>query len=167
GRVRSPESLRPDQHSPTASRPPGVAETDSGGDDERHGWWQTQVALPEKSAMRRLLLGALVVASWLGLPPSLAPAQKSRAMGLDCRAAAANTSENRQRADQWVDQKLKAFLPAPEQALRMISLLEQAEQVKLALFGIMSTCEKYLAGNEAKDVADRALDGFESTVADF
>src|SRR3712207_6305668 len=82
-----------------------------------------------------------------------AHAQQSRAMYSDCRGAPANTPANRQRAEQWVQDRLKAFVPTPEQALRMRSLESQAEQVKLAFYGISSTCEQYLAGKITREDA--------------
>ena len=94
-------------------------------------------------------------------------AQRSRAMALDCRAASANTPANRQRAEQWVQERLKAFVPAGEPALRMRSLELQAEQVKLAFYGISSTCEQYLAGKIERTDADLSLSGFEQTIANF
>jgi hypothetical protein len=39
--------------------------------------------------------------------------------------------------------------------------------VKLAFYGISSTCEQYLAGKLAQDDADRDLSGFEQTIRDF
>lgn len=96
-----------------------------------------------------------------------AHAQRSRAMSYECRNAFPNSPANRQKADQWVQDKLKAFVPTPEQALRMRSLELQAEQVKLAFYGISSTCEQYLAGKVTKDDADLTLSGFEQTINDF
>ena len=96
-----------------------------------------------------------------------AHAQHSHAMALDCRGARANTADNRQMADQWVQEKLKAFVPAPQQSLRMSALELQAEQVKLAFFGISTTCEQYLDGKMTRDDADLTLSGFEQTIADF
>lgn len=94
-------------------------------------------------------------------------AQRSRAMYQDCRAAGADTPANRQRAEQWVQERLKAFVPSREQALRMRSLELQAEQVKLAFYGISSTCAQYLAGTMAQQDADLSLSGFEQTIANF
>jgi hypothetical protein len=94
-------------------------------------------------------------------------AQRSRAMAQDCRAASGNTPASRQRAEQWVQERLKAFVPAREQALRMRSLELQAEQVKLAFYGISSTCEQYLAGKIERTDAALSLSGFEQTIANF
>jgi hypothetical protein len=96
-----------------------------------------------------------------------AHAQGSRAMAQDCRGVSADTPANRQKAERWVQDRLKAFLPEPKQALRMRSLELQAEQVKLASYGISSTCQQYLAGKLEKEVADRALSGYEQTIANF
>jgi hypothetical protein len=96
-----------------------------------------------------------------------AHAQQSRAMSFECHNAQANTPANRQKADQWVQDRLKAFVPTPEQALRMRTLKLEAEQVSLAFYGISSTCEQYLAGKLAKDDADRSLSGFEQTINNF
>ncbi|MEO7987498.1 MAG: hypothetical protein ABI766_13280, partial [Gemmatimonadales bacterium] len=49
----------------------------------------------------------------------------------------------------------------------MHSLELQAEQVKLAFYGISSTCEQYLAGSMAQEGADLSLSGFEQTIANF
>jgi hypothetical protein len=112
--------------------------------------------------MRLVLAGTIVVA--VGGP---AHAQQSRAMSFECRNALANTPSNRKKADEWVQDRLKAFLPTPEPALRMRTLKLEAEQVKLAYYGISSTCEQFLAGKLAKDDADRSLSGFEQTISDF
>jgi hypothetical protein len=96
-----------------------------------------------------------------------AHAQGSRAMAQDCRGVSADNPDNRQKAERWVLDRLKAFLPEPKQALRMRSLELQAEQVKLASYGISSTCQQYLAGKLEKEVADRALSGYEQTIANF
>jgi hypothetical protein len=92
-----------------------------------------------------------------------AHAQRSQAMSFECR----RVQTNRQKADQWVQQKLKAFLPTPEHTLRMRSLERQAAQVNLAFYGIRSTCEQYLAGKITKNDADLTLSGFEQTIKDF
>ncbi len=117
--------------------------------------------------MRRLP-GSLVVfsTSIVAATGNLALAQSSRAMSVEC-AGVANSAASRQKAEQWVQDKLKAFLPTPAQALRMKSLELQAEQVKLALYAIGSTCEQYLAGKIEKTDADRSLSGFEQTISDF
>lgn len=88
-------------------------------------------------------------------------------MADECRNAAANTVANMRKADQWVNDKLKAFLPTSERALRMRSLEAQAEQAKLAFYGISSTCAQYRNGTLAKEDADRSLSGFEQTIANF
>lgn len=92
--------------------------------------------------------------------PADALSQGSRAMALECRAV-------RPDAERWVQDRLKAFLPASDQSLRMRSVQLQVEQVKLAFFGIRSTCEQYLAGTMAREDADRSLAGFEQTIANF
>ena len=113
----------------------------------------------------RIALPACLLLAAAGAAP--AHAQRSHAMGQECRAARANTPANRQRSEQWVQDRLKAFVPTREQALRMRSLELQAEQVKLAFYGISSTCEQYLAGTQAQADADLALSGFEQTIANF
>src|SRR6476661_6600378 len=110
---------------------------------------------------------ALTLALAIAKSASPAVAQESQAMRSDCRTAERDTPASRQRAEQWVQAKLKAFLPSPEQALRMRTLELEAEQVKLAIYGINTTCEQYLAGKMAQDDADRSLSGFEQTLADF
>lgn len=118
--------------------------------------------------MRHIGLSRLVLLSlWLITLSQPADAQRSRAMALDCKAAAANTPANRQKADQWVQEKLKAFLPAPDQSLRMKSMELQAEQVKLALGQIMMICEQYQAGKVSREDADFRLSGFEETIDNF
>ena len=118
--------------------------------------------------MRSLCLVRLVLpASIVVAAGRSGHAQQSKAMSLECRAAQPNTPANRQKADQYVQDQLKAFVPTPEQALRMKSLKLQAEQVSLAYYGISSTCEQYLAGKVARDDADRSLSGFEQTIHDF
>jgi len=99
--------------------------------------------------------------------PAPAPAQRSQAMRFDCRTAEPNTPASRQRAEQWVRDKLKAFLPSPEEALRMTRLKEEAEQVQLAFFNISSTCEQYRAGTKPREEADDILSGSERTIANF
>jgi hypothetical protein len=89
-------------------------------------------------------------------------------MAQECRGVQANSPANRQKAEQWVRDRLKAFLPSGgDQALRMRSLELQAEQVKLAFYGISSTCEQYRAGKMAENEADLSLSGFEETIANF
>lgn len=51
--------------------------------------------------------------------PTAVPAQRSQIMRLDCHTAEPNTSAARKRAEDWVKDKLKAFHPSPEEALRM------------------------------------------------
>lgn len=97
----------------------------------------------------------------------LAPAQSSQAMRLDCQAAQPNTPANRQRAEDWVRDKLKAFLPSPEEALRMLRVEGEAEQAKLAFFSISTTCEQYRAGRMSREDADLVLSGDEQRIADF
>ena len=115
------------------------------------------------TALRLLPLSALLL---LATAASL-QAQQSHAMSVECRGASADTPANRQRAEQWVQARLKAFVPSPDQALRMQSLTRQAEQVRLAFHGISSTCAQYLAGTIEREVADRSLSGFEQTIANF
>ena len=117
--------------------------------------------------MRSTALRLLPLSALLLLAAASLQAQQSHAMSVDCRGASANTPETRQRAEQWVQERLKAFVPSPDQALRMQSLTRQAEQVKLAFHGISSTCGQYLAGTIERDVADRSLHGFEQTIANF
>lgn len=104
--------------------------------------------------------------STVGAVLTPAHAQRSSAMSVECRSAA-NTAANRQKAERWVQDKLRAFVPTPEQALRMRSLETQAEQVRLAFHSISSTCEQYLAGKIGQEDADRSLSGFEQTIANF
>lgn len=96
-----------------------------------------------------------------------AAAQRSQAMRLDCRAAEPNTPAARQRAEAWVRDKLKAFLPSPEEALRMLRVENEAEQAKLAFYSISTTCEKYRAGTLSREDADLTLSGDEQRIADF
>jgi hypothetical protein len=97
----------------------------------------------------------------LGLAAVSAPlhAQRSYAMRFECRTAEPNTPASRRRAEEFVRDKLKAFVPAPEQALRMRALEAEAEQVKLAFYGISTTCEQFLRGTMERDVADNSLQG--------
>ena len=99
--------------------------------------------------------------------PLSAQAQRSRAMAVECRGAAADTPASRQRADAWVRERLQAFVPRADRSLRMRSLELQAEQVRLAFYGISSTCGQYLAGTMPRADADLALHGFEQTIANF
>ena len=64
-------------------------------------------------------------------------------------------------------EKLKAFVPTQEQALRMRALEAEAEQVKLAFYGISSTCEQFLRGTMDREPADLSLQGYEQTIANF
>jgi hypothetical protein len=109
---------------------------------------------------------ALHLAATAGVA-SPAHGQTSRAMSLECRGAAADTPANRQQADAWVRERLQAFVPRADRSLRMRSLELQAEQVRLAFYGISSTCAQYLAGTMPRQDADLALHGFEQTIANF
>ncbi len=88
-------------------------------------------------------------------------------MRYECRTAEPNTPASRRRAEEFVRDKLKAFVPSPEQALRMRALEAEAEQVKLAFYGISTTCEQFLRGTMERDVADNSLQGYEQTIANF
>jgi hypothetical protein len=88
-------------------------------------------------------------------------------MRFECRTAEPNTPASRRRAEEFVRERLKAFVPSPEQALRMRALEAEAEQVKLAFYGISTTCEQFLRGTMERDVADNSLQGYEQTVANF
>jgi len=94
-------------------------------------------------------------------------AQRSYAMRYDCRTAEPNTAASRRRAEEFVREKLKAFVPTQDQALRMRSLEAEAEQVKLAFYGISSTCEQFLRGTMEREPADLSLQGYEQTIANF
>ena len=87
-------------------------------------------------------------------------------MFFECRTADANNPDNRKKANEWVQEKLKAFLPAQDESLRMRALGE-AEQVKLAFYGISTTCEQYRASKMTKDDADLTPSGFEETINNF
>src|SRR5215210_4051245 len=91
---------------------------------------------------RTLPMTLLVLAAASANP---AAAQKSQAMRFECRAADANTAAARQRSEQWVRDKLKAFNPSPEEALRMLRLQGDVQEVLLAFGSIASTCEQYRA----------------------
>jgi hypothetical protein len=97
----------------------------------------------------------------------LAHAQRSHAMRFECRTAEPDTPASRRRAEEFVRDKLKAFVPSAEQALRMRSLEAEAEQVKLAFYGLSTTCAQYLRGTMERDVADNSLHGYEQTIANF
>ena len=94
-------------------------------------------------------------------------AQRSQAMRLDCRAAEPDTPAGRRRAEEWVRDRLKAFLPSPEEALRMLRVENEAEQARLAFYSISTTCEKYRAGSLSREDADLTLSGDEQRIADF
>ena len=96
-----------------------------------------------------------------------AAAQRSQAMRLDCRAAEPNTPAARQRAEQWVRDKLRAFHPSPEEALRMLRVENEAQQAQLAFFSITTTCEKYRAGQLSREDADLTLSGNEDQIGEF
>jgi hypothetical protein len=113
---------------------------------------------------RRLAVLALAFAA-AGAP--LAHAQRSYAMRFECRSAEPDTPASRRRAEEFVRDKLKAFVPSPEQALRMRSLEAEAEQVKLAFYGINTTCEQFLRGTMDREQADISLQGYEQTIANF
>jgi hypothetical protein len=114
--------------------------------------------------LRRPLFVALALAP---APSGLALAQRSYAMRFECRTAEPESPDGRRRAEEWVRDKLKGFVPSPEQALRMRTLEGEAEQVKLAFYGISTTCTQYLHGQMAQEQADLSLSGFEQTIADF
>ena len=97
----------------------------------------------------------------------LAHAQRSFIMRYECRTAEPNTPASRRRAEEFVREKLKAFVPSPEQALRMRALEAEAEQVKLAFYGISTTCEQFVRGTMEREVADNSLQGYERTIANF
>jgi hypothetical protein len=88
-------------------------------------------------------------------------------MRFECRTAQPDSPASRRRAEDWVRDQLKAFVPSPEQALRMRTLEGEAEQVRLAFYGISTTCTQYLHGQMAQEQADLSLSGFEQTIADF
>jgi hypothetical protein len=113
---------------------------------------------------RRLAVLALAFAA-AGAP--LAHAQRSYAMRFECRSAEPDTPASRRRAEEFVRDKLKAFVPSPEQALRMRSLEAEAEQVKLAFYGINTTCEQFVRGTMDREQADIPLQGYEQTIANF
>jgi hypothetical protein len=120
--------------------------------------------------MPSITLITLITLISLSLLPSTVSAQTlhSHAMAQECRGVEANSPANREKAEQWVRQRLKAFLPnTRDQALRMRLLEQQAEQVKLAFYGISSTCEQYRAGKMTQNDADLSLSGFEDTIANF
>lgn len=110
---------------------------------------------------------SFVLALGLALVSAPLQAQRSYAMRFECRTAEPNTPTARRRAEEFVREKLKAFIPSPEQALRMRSLEAEAEQVKLAFYGISTTCEQFLRGTMERDVADNSLQGYEQTIANF
>jgi hypothetical protein len=114
--------------------------------------------------LRRLVALVAMLATESILPLH---AQQSYAMRYECRTAEPNTPASRRRAEEFVREKLKAFVPTAEQALRMRSLEAEAEQVKLAFYGISTTCEQFLRGTTERDVADNALQGYEQTIANF
>jgi hypothetical protein len=114
--------------------------------------------------LRRPAALALVLAA-VGAP--LAHAQRSYAMRFECRGAEPNTPASRRRAEEFVRDKLKAFVPSPEQALRMRSLEAEAEQVKLAFYGINTTCEQFVRGTMDREQADISLHGYEQTIGNF
>jgi hypothetical protein len=111
----------------------------------------------------------LTLMSFSVVPTALsAQSQRSHAMAQECRGLEASSPTNRDKAEQWVRDRLKAFLPTSgDQALRMRSLEQQAEQVKLAFYGISSTCEQYRASKMTQQDADFSLSGFEETIANF
>ncbi|HYC31578.1 MAG TPA: hypothetical protein VEB59_04770 [Gemmatimonadales bacterium] len=98
-------------------------------------------------------------------PPALA--QRSQAMRLDCRAAEPDSPAARKRAEEWVRDKLKAFMPSPEEALRMLRVENEAEQAKVAFYSIGTTRGKYRAGTLSREDADLTFSGDEQRIADF
>jgi hypothetical protein len=109
--------------------------------------------------MSRILAMSLVASSSLMMVRPVVA--QSVAMMTECQAARANTPENRQWADAWVRERLKAFLPPPGMALRLRSLELTALQTELALKGIMMTCEQYREGRIERQLADITLSGYE------
>lgn len=110
-------------------------------------------------------LGCFVVLAAVTAP--LVHAQRSNMMRMECRGAELDSPASRRRAEEFVRDKLKAFVPSPEQALRMRTLEAEAEQVKLAFYGISTTCAQYLRGTMEREVADLSLQGYEQTIANF
>jgi hypothetical protein len=92
---------------------------------------------------------------------------ESRTMANECSTATKSNKTNRAHGEAWVQEKLKAFLPANDQSLRMTKLLEQAEQTALALTMINLTCEQFLTGKTDRETADRSLAGYEKTIDNF
>jgi hypothetical protein len=115
--------------------------------------------------MSRIVRVSLVAASSLMMVRPVVA--QSVAMMTECKAAQANTPENRQRADAWVRDQLKAFHPPPGMALRLRSLEETASQIELALKGIMMTCEQYREGRIERQLADIVLATHEQTIQTF
>jgi len=99
--------------------------------------------------------------------PAVSGAQESYAMRAECKGAVRNSPESRAAAERFVSQRLQAFVPKPEQSLRLKSLELQAQQVLNAFYGINVTCEQYLYGKMPQADADRSLSGYERTIADF
>lgn len=113
-------------------------------------------------------IGVLLLLSLCGgLMTRPLQAAQSRAMTYECRGAAADSAEGRRKAEAWVQEKLQAFRPTAEQALRLKSLELQAEQVKLAFGSISSTCKQYLAGKITQTDADLSLSGYEQAINNF
>jgi hypothetical protein len=100
-------------------------------------------------------------------PSSPALAQSSYAMRFECRTAELDSPASRKRAEDWVRDRLKAFIPSPELALRMRRLELEAQQVMLAFYSINRTCTEYLHGQKAENEADLSLSGFEHVIIDF
>jgi hypothetical protein len=114
--------------------------------------------------MRRPLLLALAIAL---APSGLALAQSSYAMRFECRTAELSSPASRQRAEAWVRDRLRAFLPSPELPLTMQRLELVAQQAMLAFYSINRTCTDYLHGKVAEQEADISLSGHEQRIIDF
>jgi hypothetical protein len=119
-------------------------------------------------AALRVLRRALRVALALALAPSgPALAQSSYAMRFECRTAELDSPASRRRAEEWVRDRLRAFIPSPELSLTMGRLELEAQQVMLAFYSINRTCTEYLHGQVAEKEADLRLSGFEQSILNF
>jgi hypothetical protein len=117
------------------------------------------------------VLALLIAASSVPGAAGELHAQQSHAMRAHCQTipygAPSDAHASGPFAERWVRERLAAFVPTPEQALRMRSLELQSMQVQLAFYSISRTCQEYRAGAIAAETADLSLAGYEQAVANF
>jgi hypothetical protein len=89
-------------------------------------------------------------------------------MRTNCSLVPEATTANIRKAEQWVADRLKAFLPAPDApSLRLERLQELEAQTDLALAAIMFNCKDFRAGKQDRQFTDDQVLAAEEQIAYF